>query len=614
SLLEIYRGISPAGEPAHSETYSPATARHYEIYAYPTVPGQFAVIFTDITERKRVEAALLAQADFSERVFNSTDAHLAVVGPDGAILAVNAAWRRFAERNGGGPEGAWGPGASYFTPYSDEWGDAALASEAFAGLRRVQEGLAADYALEYPCHEARQVERWFAMRVVPLLGRAGTVLVSHTDITERKRAEEALRESEERLRVALQAGSMAIWDSHIPSGKVVWNDQHYHLLGYRVGEVTPSHRVWLDRMHPDDAEPTKALMQRSMEQGTEYETELRVVARGGAVRWIRVRGRYDLDAAGAPLRSYGVLWDVTEGKEAEEKLLAAKNAADVAAQAKSEFLANMSHEIRTPMNAVIGFTDLLLGTPLASDQRRFLDLIKTSGAALLDIVNDVLDLSKMEAGKFEFVEEAFDLRDLTEKVSRSLGLRAHQKGLELTSHVPFSVPTAVVGDPARLRQVLTNLLGNAVKFTDRGEVHVAVRLAGPPGGDPEGAVPLRFSVRDTGPGIPREKLDQLFQSFQQVDASSTRRHEGTGLGLFISRRIVEQMGGSVEVESEVGVGTTFSFTVPLRLQEAGAPAAALPAGHGALAGRRVLAVDGSEAGRLVAVELLTALGVDAAAA
>ncbi|MBI5446260.1 MAG: response regulator [Deltaproteobacteria bacterium] len=432
------------------------------------------------------------------------------------------------------------------------------------------------------------------------------------DITARKEAEEQLREFSQRLGYHVDHSPLGVieWGPDMRLSR--WSGEAEHIFGWKAEEVLGKKMDEFRGIYEED-EPQVDEVKTELVSGASVHrfSANRNYRKDGSVAHCEWYNSSLLDESGQLRSILSLVLDVTARKRAEEELRQAKVAADAAARAKAEFLANMSHEIRTPMNAVIGFTDLLFGTPLDADQRRFLDLIKSSGEALLEVVNDVLDLSKMEAGKFDFAEEPFDLRDLVEKVSRSLGLRAHQKGLELTAHVPFSVPTALVGDPARLRQVLVNLLGNAVKFTDQGDVHLAVRQVGPPTEDAESSVSLRFSVRDTGIGIPREKLGLLFQSFQQVDSSSTRRHEGTGLGLFISRRIVEQMGGRIEVKSQEGAGSTFSFTVRFRLQ----PGAAVGTAEVEdLRGHKVLVVDDNATNRMIVLEMLTTQGMAVALA
>ena len=305
------------------------------------------------------------------------------------------------------------------------------------------------------------------------------------------------------------------------------------------------------------------------------------------------------DEGGRIMEIIGVSRDITERQRAQAALGAAKEAAEAAVRAKSEFLANMSHEIRTPMNGILGMTELALDTPLNAEQREYLGLVKSSADSLLTIINDILDFSKIEAGKLTLEDVDFPLRDSLEDTVRTLAVRAHVKGLELACHIPPDVPDYLLGDPGRLRQVVVNLAGNAIKFTEQGEIVVEVQVQEK---TPKNVL-LHFAVRDTGIGIPQEKQQVIFEAFAQADTSTTRKYGGTGLGLAITTQLVSLMGGRLWVESEVDRGSVFHFTARFGMGTAPAPRPAADAPS--IQGLPVLVVDDNATNRRILEEVLT---------
>ncbi|MGP0064588.1 MAG: PAS domain S-box protein [Isosphaeraceae bacterium] len=386
-------------------------------------------------------------------------------------------------------------------------------------------------------------------------GQAVKVRGFAQDITDRKRAEEALRESEERFRGTFENAAVGIAHEDLAGRFLRFNKRFCEILGYSPDELVGKSlsEVTYSEDLADDLARFDALTRR---ESSSYTMEKRFIRKDGALIWAHVTVSLQAEAAGKPTYCIKIIEDITDRKRLDEELQKAKAAAEAASRAKSEFLASMSHEIRTPMNGVFGMLDLALDTELQPEQRHYLERARASADLLLRVINDILDFTKIEAGRLDLEPAAFSLRESLGEAIKAFGPRAHRKDLELALHVRPDTPDGVVGDAMRLGQVLTNLLGNAIKFTDRGEVILKVGVESVT----EEQVCLHFAVTDTGPGIPPDQQRLIFGAFAQADSSMARRFGGTGLGLAISARLVELMGGRIWVESEVGKGSTFHFT------------------------------------------------------
>ncbi len=451
------------------------------------------------------------------------------------------------------------------------------------------------------------------------------------DARRHKRDVAQIEQSEQRLDMALQSGALGLWDWNLSLGTVINNDVWLQILGYSKQQMEQAFGHGLERwtclVHPDDYEPVMALLKAHLnDEVGEYRAEYRMRNKDGQWLWVLDIGKVmQRDTNGEPTRVTGVLQDISERKAVETQIQQSRRDAELATQAKSEFLDSMSHEIRTPLNAIIGMAHLALDLPLERVQRDYIEKIDRAAKHLVGTINSVLDLSKIEAGKLSMEQVGFDLRELVDDVLLLVRQRAEEKALRLYLDIPASLPGRYVGDPLRLAQVLTNLVDNSIKFTETGHVCIGVCLVRQWGDKAR----LCFSVTDTGVGLSDEQQTRLFNAFVQADLSISRRYGGSGLGLTISKKIVQMMQGDIEVRSTPGQGAVFKFSVQLGMPQLSlqAPSTsnsttpAVPAVTGAkglctskdyaqlLAGTRVLVVEDNRLNQDVLQGLLQRVGI-----
>ncbi|MFN3075877.1 MAG: response regulator [Alphaproteobacteria bacterium] len=447
-----------------------------------------------------------------------------------------------------------------------------------------------------------------AYSAFPILRNGVSVggVVNFVDITDRIRTEEMVRANQERLELAQRVGHIGTVDYDIAGDRMVWSDQMLSIYGLPQEETDIGFEKFLSCIHPEDRWRVKEEIRHALTTG-KLSSEWRIVRPDGNVRWIQARASIFTDYWGKPLRVVGINMDITHRKENEAALMDAKAAAEQASRAKSEFLANMSHEIRTPMNAVIGMLYLLQQTPLNDKQRNYADKIESSARSLLVIINDILDFSKIEAGKLDIEATEFRLGEVLQHTVDVINGVAQKKNIELVILRENKIPDYLIGDPARLGQILVNLANNAVKFTEQGTIIISVRA------EPEADKQVRLiaSVRDTGIGMTSEQTQKLFQAFTQADSSTTRKYGGTGLGLAICKQLVELMGGEIGVTSQFGSGSEFTFSVLLGLGDGDGedPTRNLP-GAAEIGNPRVLVVDDLEEARRHMCDVLRGVGLD----
>ena len=454
------------------------------------------------------------------------------------------------------------------------------------------------------CNRARDGHLyWVNATIVPLVDANGLpeqYIGIRTDITDRKRMETQLSEQLHLVEELFEAIPLPVYLKDT-EGRYVRLNRAFELF-FKAPRENFIGRTLHDLLAPEDAslhaEMDTVLFAKKGTQTYEATVRCRDGIRHDTIYRKAVLTRRDGSVSGL----LGTIIDITERKQAEAAVVQAKEVAEAASRAKSDFLANMSHEIRTPMNGIIGMTDLALDTTMTEEQREYLSIVKSSAESLLTIINDILDFSKIEAGKLMVEEISFDLHRVIAETLKTLALRAHEKNIELVSEIMSDVPRHVVGDPSRIRQVLINLVGNAIKFTATGEIALLTELTSRTGS----AASIHFAVRDTGIGIAPEKQLLIFEAFSQEDTSITRRYGGTGLGLSISRRLVELMGGEMWLESQLGEGSTFHFSIQLDI-DAQPPQ---PISKDIkLSGRRILVVDDNQTNRRILCGMLGAWNI-----
>ena len=515
---------------------------------------------TDITEKKEKEEQIFENEKKLTTLFELLDVGISITDEEGNLIDCNKSSEHLLgiskeehlKRNYAGKE--WPiirPDGTYMPP------------EEYASVRAMKENKSI-YGVEMGIIKNNGVT-WILVSATPLNIKGYGVFITYYDITHQKKIQDDLSKMSTRLSLAVKAAQVGIWEYNIITNELIWDNGMYELYGINKEDFSGAYDAWTKTLHPEDRVTLEKHFKEACLGKVDFNLTFRVIWPDKSVHYIKANAALVRGENNEPVIMYGTNWDVTEIINHELELLKAKEEAEVANNMKSQFLANMSHEIRTPINGIMGYLDLLKFTKLTEEQDELIDEAKVASELLVYLINDILDLSKIEAGKITMEMISFRIKNVICDAITSVRPKLKEKNIEFILNIKSDVPEILIGDPSRLRQVLNNILSNAIKFTLKGEISLELKVTE----FLEEKVNLEFSIKDTGIGMTTEEKLKLFKPFSQVDASTTRKFGGTGLGLAISKEIVKLMNGEIYVESEKDKGSNFKFNIILPLGENG---------------------------------------------
>jgi PAS domain S-box-containing protein len=570
-LIDLYGNIAVNGGVKEFEKYFDTLKLWLRITVFSPEKYLFVTILSDVTKEKN-------QSDEINKFFEVNLDLLCIADIEGRFLRLSKEWENVLGYSIQDLEGR----QFLELVHEEDIEDTIKAITQLEGQNRVL-----NFVNRYRCSDGsyRYIE-WKSQPYGNLIYAAARDITDK--IVEKKRMErvqETLLKSQGDLAEAQQIAKLGRWELDLVTNHLSWSEGIFDLFEVDPKTFEASYEAFLSFIHPEDRDLVNKAYLDSVMNKTTYQVTHRLLMKDGIIKWVNEIGRTYYNDSGEPIRSIGTVQDVTVLKKAEEELNKLKERAEAANIAKSQFLANMSHEIRTPMNGIVGFIQLLETTDLNKEQMDYINNIKISTDTLLTVINDILDISKIETGKMDMEEITFNLYSTIESAIVPFTLRAKEKGIEVNLLIKADVPQMVIGDPTRLRQLITNIINNAVKFTEKGYIYIEVSLGEPLDFTRE----ILFKVEDSGIGMSQETLEKLFNPFTQGDPSLSRKYGGTGLGLAICKNIVEMMGGSIGVESTEGKGSTFYFNIGLKAtQEKNIPKSV---DFAILKGKRILVVD-----------------------